>query len=801
MKKVFTSIWVIAVGLLLLSSVYGQESEIYRLPPTDIQKIVSAKQLPAIKVDAEGKRMILAEYQTISTIATLAEPELTLAGIQINPANNGQSREVRILKLSIKSLKHGREVDINSLPDSVYLTNITWSPDNTKIAFCVHYRNKIALWYAEVQTGVARPVKGIKINGLFDKPYEWLSDSKRMLCRTISRLKNEPIAVIEETKPVIQQNDGSIKASRTYQGMLKNAYDEELFDYYATSQVIITNLEGEAEKIGVPGVISSSSASPDGAYVLVETIHKPYSYTERYYRFPRKVDVYTATGSYLKTLVDVPLLDEIPPLKDAASPVARGHDWQANAPATLYWVEAQDGGNPDQKATIRDKIYTLKAPFTENAALIHNCSLRFRSLIWGDNSIAVVHERWWSNQKQISYLINTGKRASSVKLFEYSLTDRYNAPGEFYTCTNSYGKEALMTNTPGDKLYLLGEGASPEGDQPFVDVLHLRSQKITRLWQSQKPYYEKPIAILSADKKTLLTRRESVAQNPNYALHDLVNNSIKQLTFFEHPYPALKSIARKEYRFTREDGVELSAYIFLSDKADRPLPTFIWSYPTDYKSAEEAAQIVGSPYMFSYLPPFSPVALATQGYAVMIPMMPVIGEGQSYPNDTYITQLMMNVKAAISEGARLGMIDTMRLAVGGHSYGAIMAANLATHTHLFRAGIAMSGAYNRTLTPFGFQSEERTYWQSPEVYDEMSPFQHADKMHTPLLLIHGEADNNPGTFPLQSERYYQALKGLGATVRFVSLPHEDHFYEAEESISHIYWEILNWLDKHLKNAL
>jgi dipeptidyl aminopeptidase/acylaminoacyl peptidase len=180
--------------------------------------------------------------------------------------------------------------------------------------------------------------------------------------------------------------------------------------------------------------------------------------------------------------------------------------------------------------------------------------------------------------------------------------------------------------------------------------------------------------------------------------------------------------------------------------------------------------------------------------------MPIVGRDKAEPNDTYISQLVSSAKAAVDELVKRGVGDADRVAVGGHSYGAFMAANLLAHSDLFRAGIARSGAYNRTLTPFGFQSEERTLWQAPQAYLEMSPFMHADRIKVPLLLIHGEADNNTGTYPMQSERFYQALQGHGGVARLVMLPHESHSYRARESILHMVWEMDRWLEQHVRRA-
>ena len=188
------------------------------------------------------------------------------------------------------------------------------------------------------------------------------------------------------------------------------------------------------------------------------------------------------------------------------------------------------------------------------------------------------------------------------------------------------------------------------------------------------------------------------------------------------------------------------------------------------------------------------------GYAVLDnAAMPIVGDPRTV-NDHFVEQVVMDAKAAVEKAVAMGVTDPARVGVGGHSYGAFMTANLLCHTDLFAAGIARSGAYNRTLTPFGFQSESRTLWQAPDMYFKVSPFLSADKIKGALLLIHGEADNNPGTFPVQSERMYQAVRGNSGTVRYVSLPYESHGYEARESVGHTLYEMITWFDKYVKNA-
>ena len=795
----------VALTLLLVFVCYllhGQDSTGYRLPPRVIQDVLTAPPPPFALSDAQGEKLLLIDYQLLSSVAELAKPSIGLAGLEIDPNTHALSQDGFTGTMRIRHLKENRLIDITGLPPGIRLSGPAWSPDNTKLAFCVHYADRIELWYADAFSGKAKRIKNIIVNKVFDNTFEWLSNEE-LLCRTVPEQGKAPVADTGKISPAIQENTGQEKPTRTYSDLLRNRDDAALFDYYARSQVVVTNLRGKQTKIGQPGVVYYSSPSPDGNYVLVETIRRPYSYSVRYNQFPRQVDVFSRRGRLIRTIANIPLLEAMALGKDAASPVARRHDWQSDRPATLYWIEAKDHGNPKEPATIRDELYTLDAPFNGVPALLHQCQDRFYSVVWGNDSVALVNERWWTDRRYSSYAVNPSDTNKSKKLFNYSLDDQYANPGTPATHANDYGRKVLAL-TSDNEIYLLGDGASPEGDQPFADLLDVTTGEKKRLWQSQPPYYEAVHTVLNADQRVLLTVRESPQEPPNYYLRNLAQNNRYPLTFYQHPYPQLKNIQKEEIRFTRSDSVELTAYFYLpSDyqRKDGRLPTLIWAYPVDYHSADHAGQRVGSPYRFDYLSALPPIALTTQGYAVVLTTMPVVGEHGSSPNDTYLPQIKANAEAVVAEGYRRGVVDTARVAVVGHSYGAFMVANLVTHTRLFKAGIALSGAYNRTLTPFGFQSEERTYWEVPRVYDKMSPFQSAEKMKTPLLLVHGGADNNAGTYPMQSERYFEALKGLGATVRYVNLPYESHTYLAAESINHVYWEVLSWINKYMKESV
>ena len=352
---------------------------------------------------------------------------------------------------------------------------------------------------------------------------------------------------------------------------------------------------------------------------------------------------------------------------------------------------------------------------------------------------------------------------------------------------------------------MTGDGATREGEYPFLAAMDLTTGERERLWTSATGDYESIVGILDDDARRLVTRRETRNDPPNLYVRNLDAQAPDALTQFPDPAPQLAGASRQLITYTRADGVQLSGTLYLPagyDKdRDGPLPLVMWAYPAEFTDAAVAGQVVDTANRFVRPGGSSHLFLLTQGYAVLDdPSMPIVGVDGVEPNDTYIEQLSASAEAAVNAVVEMGVADRDRIAVGGHSYGAFMTANLLAHTDLFRTGIARSGAYNRTLTPFGFQAEQRTYWEAGDTYTEMSPFTYADQVNEPILLIHGEADDNSGTYPVQSERFYAALKGNGANVRYVVLPLEAHGYRARESVGHTLWEMTRWLDEYVKNA-
>jgi len=803
---------------ILLAAAASQAQDFkYQTPPKAIQDLLLAPPTPRVSLAADGRMLALLPVQDFPTVAELSQPELRLAGLRFNPRTNGPSRVSYAVGIKLKKLPNGAEIEVKGLPAQARISSPSWSPDNKTMAFALTTPGadpdgRVELWVVDVATATARRLLATPLNDAFGTSFEWVSDNKTLLARTVPAGRGPaPAADAAPTGPAVQESGGGKKSgARTYQDLLKNPADERLFDYYATAQLVRVSLaDGSAQPLGQPGVIQTASPSPDGKYVLLRTRHRPYSYTLPLSSFPQRIDVLDlASGAVVKTVADLPLADNVPTNFDAVPTGPRGHAWRADVPATLYYAEAQDGGDPKAKADIRDKLYTIGAPFTGAAQELAALPMRFGGLTWGNATLALAEGYRWADRHQTTWQLNPSTPTAPLNvLFDGSEQDTYHNPGTPYEHRNAQGKYVLLTGgATGQSIYLLGQGASPEGDRPFVDELDLSTKKSVRWWRSEAPAYETPVAIVAASgkKRQLLTRRESLTEAPNFYLRDAAQK-IKPvaITHFPNPYVAFGGSFKKQVlHYKRADGVDLTADLYLPQnykKTDGPLPTLMEAYPVEFKDKNNAGQVSGSPYTFTRLNWASPVYWVTQGYAVLAnASIPIVGEGSKEPNDTYIEQLVSSAKAAIDEGARLGVVDPARVGVMGHSYGAFMTANLLSHSNLFKAGIARSGAYNRTLTPFGFQGEERTFWQAPEVYNAMSPFNYADKMKTPILLIHGEADNNSGTFPIQTERYFSALKGQGATARYVVLPAEAHGYAARENLLHMLWEMDSWLEKYVK---
>jgi dipeptidyl aminopeptidase/acylaminoacyl peptidase len=785
-----------------LGSVFAQTT--YQTPPKAIADLVNAPSTPSVVFSKSGDWMMLLERAGNPSIEDLAQEELRIAGLRINPATSGPSRSGSVENLKIKMTRGGEEIQITGLPANPKMNGFSLSKDNKYVAFTQTETTGISLWVVDMSTYQARKLTDTILNEILGGSLTWTPDNEILIKAVNPRRGMIPKAPAAPAGPIIQETSGDAAPSRTYQDLLANPHDEALFAYFMDSQLMLVNLDGTKKSIGPSGMIKSMDLSPDGAYLLVETIKKPFSYLVPASRFPYDVEIWSKAGQKVKTLAQIPLDENRPTGFDATVAGPRNISWRADHPATLYWVEAQDSGDAKVEIAEREIIYTLKAPFSGEKQKLASTAYRFGGIAWSDDTFAIFSERWSRTRMDRKSVINPSNPKQAPRIFiDRSSDDIYNDPGSPVFTSNELGQRVLLRK--GDVVFMTSEGGSAEGSMPYLATFDTKTKAEKILWRSQAPYYERVVKVLDEDATEFITLKESTEIQPNYWLVNTRKRMAPlQVTNFAHPYESIKGIQKQLVTYQRKDGLNLSAVIYTpagyNPAKDGTLPVLMWAYPREYKSAEIAAQVRGSKYAFTRLSWGSPIYWVTRGYAIMDQTeMPIVGEGDEEPNDFFIEQLVANAEAAIDQIVGMGIGDRRRIGVGGHSYGAFMTANLLSHTNLFAAGIARSGAYNRTLTPFGFQYEQRTYWEAPEVYFNMSPFSYAHKVETPILLIHGEADNNSGTFPIQSERYYNALKGHGVTTRLVFLPHESHGYAAKESILHTLWEMDTWLEKYVKN--
>ncbi len=785
----------------------GQGSLKYQKPPKEILELVDVPLAPSVIVNDNQDFLVLLYRDPFKTIDDLSKEELRLGGLRIDPTTNIGSRVRYYNNIKIKNIISNSDlIQVIGLPSERKLSNFTFSPDQTKLAFTNTTSKGVEVWVLDLLNNESQKITQPRANANLRDVINWFEDSKSILVKMVPDSRKE---IIDNDKsipegPVISVNDGKKAQNRTYQDLLKNKNDEDNFENLALSDLYKVSLNGNSVKWLSKDMYNNISFSPDGEYIMITIIEKPFSYLVPYYRFPSRTVIYNKYGKKLQTVVEVPLTEDLPRGFMSVRKGKRNFQWRGDKPSSLIFIKALDDGDPRNKVSYRDEVFQLNPPFTGVPISLIKTINRFKSVIWGDDNAAIVNDRWWNSRNTKSYFFNPSNlNFKPVILFDRNYQNKYTDPGNFVTTRNDMGSYVLFLDKERN-IYLNGAGYSKQGQFPFIDKMDLSSKKISRLYQSD--YHDKLESIRSynAEKNQLLVRIESSNEYPNYFVRDLTTNTLSQLTSFSNPYVSLDGIHKEVIEYKRDDGLSLSGMLYLpldynQDKKEKR-PMILWAYPREYKDQASAAQKTSNPNKFTYPYYGSPIYWVTRGYVVLDKAtFPIVGESKDQPNDSFREQLISNAKAAINAVDELGYIDRDRIAVGGHSYGAFMVANLLSHSNLFSAGIARSGAYNRTLTPFGFQSEERSYWDAPEIYYNMSPFMHADKMKTPLLLIHGEEDNNSGTYPMQSIRYFNALKGLGANVRLVMLPKESHGYQAKESILHILWEQDSWLDRYVKN--
>lgn len=791
-------------GLMMLAGLgLSTQAEVtYQKPSQAILDVMHAPAPPVTSLSPARTHVLLMTRQLYPGIAEVAAPALRIAGVRINPANNGpHTQSITGTALTLKQIEGGAETKI-AVPPGARLGMPMWSPDGKQFAILNTTASTIDLYVGAVGSAVLRKIPGAVLSDAIGNPVTWLAGSRELLVKLVPSGRGKPpSAPAAPAGPNVQESSGRSGPVRTYQDMLKTPYDEKLFDYYATAQMASVDVAtGKVTPIGKPALITSMSAAPDGKHILVTRVQRPYSYVHTYMSFPKEVEVWDRTGRMAFKVRSSPLEDKVPIEGVVTGP--RNIGWRPTDAASLVWWEALDGGDPKAKADFRDRLMLLRAPFTGPPIEVFKAQHRAMGVIYGEKGgLAMVEDydrdrRWL----QTFRIFLDDPSAQPKRIWSLNEQDRYKNPGQPLMRRLPTGGTVIQQS--GDYAFLSGTGATPQGDRPFLDRLDLNTFQTERIFRAGEKGYEFVVGLLTADGSKFLTSFETPDTPPNLFIRTRGSDERKAVTAFQDPAPILRQIKRQRVTYKRDDGVQLSFTLFLPPgyKEGQRLPTILWAYPLEYNDADTAGQIDGSTQRFVSMRGASHLFLLLQGYAILNDAtIPIVGNPETV-NNTYIEQLVASAKAAIDKAVEMGVTDRERVGVSGHSYGAFMTANLLAHSNLFRAGVARSGAYNRTLTPFGFQSERRTFWEARDTYMKMSPFTYADQIKAPILLIHGEADNNMGTFPINSERLYQAIRGNGGTVRLVMLPNEAHGYAAKESVEHVVWEMGAWFDKYVKNA-
>jgi dipeptidyl aminopeptidase/acylaminoacyl peptidase len=773
----------------------------YLTPGSDVVAIVDAPATPLAMLAPGGRFAALVHYEPHPPISQLARPFLALAGIRIDPALAGRQRVRRLTGLSVLRLADGTQRAL-PLPDGACVSVPTWAPDGHRLAFTVDEGNGIGVWVADAGTGTASQVPGLIVRDVLGGDQLtpgaaawWSRDGGTLLA--LGAPGGPPVLPEAAIEPHIEETAGKRSQMATYQDLLRTAADEAAFEALATTvPLCVDPRTGDRRELGPPGLYRYLAESPDGAHLLVQRLRRPFSFRVPFHYFARTAELWAAAGGLERVVADQDVSDEVPRQGVPSGP--RQISWEERAPASLFWVEALDGGDPVAPAEYRDRIWRLAAPFTGEPERAFD--LRHRCVYWADldephGLLLTEHDR--DRRWLTTWRCDLAAPERNQVLFDQSADDAYADPGTALMTTHQDGSRTALQDGP--VIYLRGQGATPDGDRPFLDSLDLGSRSTTRLFQSPPDCMDEAFGFIAGGRAEVAVLHQSPVDPPNLFAAALDGSGRRQLTSWPDPHPQLTGLTKRLITYDRGDGVLLSGMLHLPPGHDPVtggrLPLMIWAYPLDYGDAATAGQVHGSSMRFTRLSALEPAWFVLRGYAVLAnATIPVIGDPET-KNDTYVEQVCLAASAHIQALDEMGLIDPARVAVGGHSYGGFMTASLLAHTDLFTAGIARSGAYNRTLTPFGFQSERRSFWEAAPVYDQMSPFRFADQITAPILLIHGSQDNNSGTYPMQSERLFQAVQGTGGTARLVVLPHESHGYLARESVLHVLAEQFDWLER------
>ncbi|MDU9048306.1 MAG: prolyl oligopeptidase family serine peptidase [Candidatus Electrothrix sp. Rat3] len=816
---------VLLVGYLVIAVVAEGESVIpgriepsmkstnnWKSPPENFLKVLHAPRLPQSWISPPGKYLLLGDPVPYPPLTELSAPMYKLAGIRVNPVLNGYHGQHGYTSPRLVNVDDEKIVPLD-LPEKSEVYAVKWTVDGQRFALVVGHSNHIGLWVGSVD-GKIKKTKDIAINPLLGLSASWLPDQKRLLVRRIppSRGPVPPPPAIPAGPKTFTSQGETARSTYEARNLLETKYDESLFEYYATSElVVIDPVTEQIQVIGKPDFYTTAQFSPDGKYLLIKRLVGPWSHEVAYRRFASKIELWDNKGKFIAQIASLPLADQVPVHGVRTGP--RAISWRPTAHHSIFWIEALDGGDPVAKVPHRDRLMRLEAPFTSKPQEVFLAEHRiqpWRSTWGAEKGTLMITQRERIRRRRYVWLLDVDNDTARL-WFDLDEKDRYDNPGSPLLRPLPNGRWVL--HQKGNAIYFRGKGATDQGDRPFLDLKDMDTGKVERLFRCTPDSYEQFIAF-SGNEDHFILHSESATDVPNYYRASLgkkitaIDGEASRLlsrvpiTHFQDPIPELRGIKKQIVRYTRKDGVPLSFKLYLPPnyKEGTALPTVLHAYPREYSNANIAGQVRGSAQRFMRLYGYSSLFFLLDGYAVLHQTaMPMIGDPETV-YDSFVPQLVADAEAAVAKAVEMGITDPHRIGVIGHSHGGLMVANLLAHTDLFQAGIARSGSYNKTNQPFGFQSERRSLFEAQKVYLDVSPLFFAHQIKEPILLIHGNDDSNPGTLTFQSEVFFEAIRGSEGTAKLVLLPFEDHGYRAKESIEHVLWEQLQWFEKYVKNA-
>jgi dienelactone hydrolase len=832
-------LWIFLPGLMFAEqeNLYKED---YLLPPDIVQNILHRDSHFDVlsNLSPDKDHVMIPVREDFSSLELMMQKTYRLGMLEICPNVN---REWRLSTYGIKGLKifsiAQKKSWVVQLPKNILISDMVWSPDGKKIAFLSHLRQGSQVWITDVESGKVEAIHEAFVmatltgrrryrRDVISSPSQMLQWTPNGSVITLVVPENrgaEPKRDPIPDSPIIRHTREKATPTPTYPFLLRTSYDRELFRYYTTAQLAELVPGKPLRAIGDPAMYMNVSLSPDGLYILAEKLTEPFSFIVSYSDFPRDLVVMDMDGEILSSIRRIPL-QEVAARRDRNGPLddlPRDVAWRPDGKGLSFlWrvPKTEEGKSKDEEEKDKnnnglerkDRLMLLSPPFDlDRAEVIVSSQKKFEEISYGVDgryAFAKISGRGEDFEKGtdiVAYDLGKTPPKRIVLLKDIEEENPLEMPGNILRTMSGNGVISALTSSDGGAIYLQGEGYRKDFiNRPFIDRIEIETGKKERIFESAADMYERPLVALDGDLKAIVVSRESRTVFPDSWLWK-EGGSVMRLTSNRNPFPEFADCKREDFVFERRDGLEIRGHISLpvGYQSGEKVPAVFWTYPREYGSFKEYERAALRRHNLNAFLQLSTRNASdiwlSQGYAVVVPDIPIIGEDEDY-NNNYITHLVDSMYAAIRKVDELGNVDVDHLGHGGHSYGAFATANILARTPFFKAGIAGDGAYNRTLTPMTFQSERRFIWEAQDVYLEMSPFFQADHIDTPLLMYHGAVDNNTGTFLIQSERLIQALTGLGKNAVLYIYPFESHGPRCKETYMDMWARWLSFFDIYVK---